>query len=73
MNTGFASGARIVFRLSGTGTFERSDPFTGDAVTVASAAGREDARRAVEAARDLVLRLAARETPAAAGPAHAHA
>jgi acyl-CoA reductase-like NAD-dependent aldehyde dehydrogenase len=37
---------------SGGGTFERTDPFTGDAVTVASAAGREDARRAVEAARD---------------------
>ena len=37
---------------SGGGTFERSDPFTGDAVTVAAAAGREDARRAVEAARD---------------------
>ena len=37
---------------SGGGTFERSDPFTGEAVTVAAAAGREDARRAVEAARD---------------------
>ena len=37
---------------SGGGTFERTDPFTGDAVTVAAAAGREDARRAVEAARD---------------------
>jgi vanillin dehydrogenase len=37
---------------SGGATFERSDPFTGDAVTVAAAAGREDARRAVEAARD---------------------
>ena len=28
----------------GGGTFERADPFTGDAVTVAAAAGREDAR-----------------------------
>jgi len=37
---------------SGGGTFERTDPFTGDAVTVAAAAGRDDARRAVEAARD---------------------
>ena len=37
---------------SGGGTFERTDPFTGEAVTVAAAAGREDARRAVEAARD---------------------
>jgi len=36
---------------SGGATFERSDPFTGDAVTLAAAAGREDARRAVEAAR----------------------
>ena len=34
----------------GGGTFERTDPFTGDAVTVAAAAGREDARKAVEAA-----------------------
>ena len=31
-------------------TFERLDPFTGDAVTVAAAAGREDARRACDAA-----------------------
>jgi acyl-CoA reductase-like NAD-dependent aldehyde dehydrogenase len=31
-------------------TFERADPFTGEAVTVAAAAGRADARRAVEAA-----------------------
>ena len=31
-------------------TFERTDPFTGEPVTVAAAAGREDARRAVEAA-----------------------
>ncbi len=37
---------------SGGGTFERTDPFTGDAVTVAAAAGREDVRRAVEAAAD---------------------
>src|SRR4051794_9169714 len=35
---------------SGGGTFERVDPFSGDPVTVAAAAGREDARRAVEAA-----------------------
>jgi len=35
---------------SGGETFERMDPFTGEAVTVAAAAGREDARRAVEAA-----------------------
>jgi acyl-CoA reductase-like NAD-dependent aldehyde dehydrogenase len=35
---------------TGGGTFERTDPFTGDAVTVAAAAGRDDARRAVEAA-----------------------
>jgi acyl-CoA reductase-like NAD-dependent aldehyde dehydrogenase len=31
-------------------TFERADPFSGDAVTVAAAAGRDDARRAVEGA-----------------------
>jgi benzaldehyde dehydrogenase (NAD) len=37
---------------SGGGTFERIDPFTGDAVTVAAAAGRDDAGRAVEAAAD---------------------
>lgn len=37
---------------SGGGTFERTDPLHGHAVTVAAAAGREDARRAVEAARD---------------------
>ena len=35
---------------SGGGTFERTDPFTGDAVTLAAAAIREDARRAVDAA-----------------------
>ena len=40
---------------TGGGTFERTDPFTGEAVTVAAAAGREDARRAVEAARDAFL------------------
>src|SRR5918997_18828 len=33
-------------------TFERADPLSGDAVTVAAAAGREDARRAVEAAAE---------------------
>jgi vanillin dehydrogenase len=31
-------------------TFEKRDPFTGDPVTVAAAAGREDARRACDAA-----------------------
>jgi vanillin dehydrogenase len=35
---------------SGGGTFERRDPLTGDPVTVAAAAGREDARRACDAA-----------------------
>jgi acyl-CoA reductase-like NAD-dependent aldehyde dehydrogenase len=35
---------------SGGGTFERIDPFTGEPVTVAAAAGREDARRACDAA-----------------------
>ena len=35
---------------SGGATFERSDPFTGERVTVAAAAGREDAGRACEAA-----------------------
>jgi len=39
-------------QAEGGGTFERTDPFTGDPVTVAAAAGRDDARRAVEAARD---------------------
>jgi acyl-CoA reductase-like NAD-dependent aldehyde dehydrogenase len=31
-------------------TFQRLDPFTGEAVTIAAAAGREDARRACDAA-----------------------
>ena len=35
---------------SGGGTFERSDPLTGDTVTRAAAAGRDDARSAVDAA-----------------------
>jgi acyl-CoA reductase-like NAD-dependent aldehyde dehydrogenase len=35
---------------SGGGTFERIDPFTGDAVTVAAAAGRADVQRACDAA-----------------------
>src|SRR5438045_738857 len=35
---------------SGGGTFERVDPFTGEPVTVAAAAAREDARRACDAA-----------------------
>src|SRR5947199_1513117 len=35
---------------SGGATFERIDPFTGEAVTSAAAAGREDARRACDAA-----------------------
>jgi acyl-CoA reductase-like NAD-dependent aldehyde dehydrogenase len=37
---------------SGGGTFERSDPLTGEAVTLAAAAGRDDVQRAIEAARD---------------------
>jgi acyl-CoA reductase-like NAD-dependent aldehyde dehydrogenase len=37
---------------SGGGTFERTDPYTGESVTVAAAAGREDARRAVDAAAE---------------------
>jgi acyl-CoA reductase-like NAD-dependent aldehyde dehydrogenase len=37
---------------AGGATFEKRDPYTGEPVTVAAAAGREDARRAVEAARD---------------------
>jgi acyl-CoA reductase-like NAD-dependent aldehyde dehydrogenase len=35
---------------SGAGTFERRDPFTGAPATRAAAGGREDARRAVDAA-----------------------
>jgi acyl-CoA reductase-like NAD-dependent aldehyde dehydrogenase len=35
---------------SGGDTFERSDPLTGDTVTRAAAAGRDDARKAVDAA-----------------------
>src|SRR5919108_925240 len=35
---------------SGGGTFESVDPFTGEAVTIAAAAGRDDARRACDAA-----------------------
>src|SRR5215470_16596689 len=35
---------------AGGATFERIDPFTGTVATVAAAAGREDARAAVEAA-----------------------
>jgi vanillin dehydrogenase len=35
---------------TGGGTFERADPLTGNAVTRAAAAGRDDARRAVDAA-----------------------
>jgi vanillin dehydrogenase len=37
---------------SGGGTFERSDPLTGDAVTLAAAAGRDDVDRAIQAAAD---------------------
>jgi acyl-CoA reductase-like NAD-dependent aldehyde dehydrogenase len=33
-------------------TFSKRDPFTGEPVTVAAAAGRDDARRACDAARD---------------------
>jgi acyl-CoA reductase-like NAD-dependent aldehyde dehydrogenase len=47
---------------TGGSTFERSDPLTGHAVTVAAAAGREDAKRAVEAAHDAFRGWAA--TPA---------
>jgi vanillin dehydrogenase len=35
---------------SGRGTFEHGDPLTGDTVTRAAAAGRDDARKAVDAA-----------------------
>src|SRR4051812_25787947 len=35
---------------TGGGTFERTDPFTGETVTVAAAGGREDAVRACDAA-----------------------
>ena len=35
----------------GGATFDRRDPFTGEVVTAAAAAGREDARRACDAAR----------------------
>ena len=35
---------------SGGATFERIDPYTGEVVTLAAAAGREDARRACDAA-----------------------
>jgi len=38
---------------SGGATFERTDPFTGRAVTVAAAAGRKDARRGGAASRRL--------------------
>jgi vanillin dehydrogenase len=34
----------------GDATFERTDPFTGETLTLAAAAGREDARRACDAA-----------------------
>jgi vanillin dehydrogenase len=37
---------------AGEATFEKADPFTGRPVTRAAAAGRDDARAAVEAARD---------------------
>jgi vanillin dehydrogenase len=33
-------------------TFDKADPFTAETVTVAAAAGADDARRAIEAARD---------------------
>jgi len=35
---------------AGGATFEKHDPYTGEPVTIAAAAGRDDARRAVEAA-----------------------
>jgi acyl-CoA reductase-like NAD-dependent aldehyde dehydrogenase len=43
---------------SGGGTFERSDPLTGDTVTRAAAAGRDDARKAVDAAADTLMEAA---------------
>jgi benzaldehyde dehydrogenase (NAD) len=36
----------------GGGTFEKTDPYTGDPVSLAAAAGPEDARRAADAARE---------------------
>jgi vanillin dehydrogenase len=36
----------------GGGTYEKTDPYTGDPVTVAAAAGPDDARRAADAARE---------------------
>ena len=36
----------------GGGTFEKADPYTGDPVSLAAAAGPEDARRAADAARE---------------------
>src|SRR4051812_48208064 len=48
---------------AGGGTFEKHDPYTGKPVTIAAAAGRDDARRAVEAARDAFWSWA--ETPPA--------
>jgi benzaldehyde dehydrogenase (NAD) len=36
----------------GGGTYESNDPYTGDPVTVAAAAGPDDARRAADAARE---------------------
>jgi vanillin dehydrogenase len=35
---------------TGGGTFERTDPYTGEPATIAAAAGRDDARRACDAA-----------------------
>lgn len=40
-------------------TFERQSPFTGDVITVAASAGREDARRAVDAAKGAFAEWAA--------------
>jgi acyl-CoA reductase-like NAD-dependent aldehyde dehydrogenase len=37
---------------SGGGSFEDRDPYTGDVVALVAAAGREDARRAIEAAAE---------------------
>jgi vanillin dehydrogenase len=48
---------------AGGGTFDKHDPYTGEPVTSAAAAGRDDARRAVEAAHDAFWSWA--ETPPA--------
>jgi acyl-CoA reductase-like NAD-dependent aldehyde dehydrogenase len=37
---------------AGGGSFDDRDPYTGDVVAVVASAGREDARRAIEAAAE---------------------